>query len=231
MKRRTAVLAVSAASGLAVSLMALPAGAESSVSPTTLAGTVVKKSDLLPWFPKTKTVRAPGPGTGEDRIESQGICFKTSDKILSLNKLPKRQAWSDMRMGAPDTRGMLSLIVQYKTKAKAKERMQAVRAKLASCPAVIALAGEATITQGNAGLGSVYHGQGIGIYTTIDNVGTGPDSITYVAVRRTGRGLAFTRFSRMKAWAAGPPAAVPAKARSATEYLSVLVASRYNAVT
>ncbi|MDZ7578831.1 MAG: hypothetical protein U0904_11760 [Candidatus Nanopelagicales bacterium] len=231
MKRRTAVLAVSAASGLAVSLMALPAGAESSVSPTTLAGTVVKKSDLLPWFPKTKTVRAPGPGTGDERIRTQEICFKTADKALNLKKLPKRQAWSEMFTNRLGTRGMLSLMAQYKSKAKAKERMQAVRAKLASCPPVIATV-DSTITQSAVGLGSVYGGKGIGIYASLDMGGDDPqESIEYLVIRRMGRALAFTWFTYVNTWAAGPPTTVPAKARSATEYLSVAVASRYDAVT
>ncbi|MDZ7578832.1 MAG: hypothetical protein U0904_11765 [Candidatus Nanopelagicales bacterium] len=228
MKRRTAVLAVSAASGLAVSLMALPAVAESTVSPTALAGTVVRRADLLPWFPKTKTVRAPAPGTGDERARSQEICFKTVDKVRSL-KLPKRQAWSEMSTNREETRGMFSLIAQYKTKAKAKERMQAVRAKLAGCPGAVASA-DLTITQSAVGLGSVYGGQGIGIYTTIDNVVGGGDSIEYLVIRRMGRALAFTEFSRVKAWPAGPPAEVPGKAHTSTEYLSVVVASRYDAV-
>lgn len=224
MRLRTVLIASSAAA-VAMSLVAMPAGADATLSPMQLAGLIVKKADLHPWWPKAKTVRAPAPGKGANRIPSQGLCFTDEDTISSV-KIAKRQAWSDTRMGPVDTQGMISIIGQYKSVSKAKTKMQVISDKLAECPSNIVTA-EVTIAQSRVSLGKVYGGKGIGTYTTMDNAAS-EDSIQYVAIRRTGRAIAFTRYTRMHDWGVvGPPEAVPPKARGAVEFMSVQIAKRY----
>ncbi|MDZ7578834.1 MAG: hypothetical protein U0904_11775 [Candidatus Nanopelagicales bacterium] len=227
MKYRSAVAAIAAA-GLAVSLTALSAEAESTVSGTALAGTVVRKADLSPWFSRVRTVTAPTPGTGENRTRAAALCFKANGGMLGIRKLPGRQALSEMMMIGRSSGGISSFIAQYGSKAKAKATMKSALAKLARCPGVISIP-DFTITQASLGQGKFYGGKAVGTYITIDEPGSGVDILVYDVLRRTGRALSFTTFRRAHEWPSGPPASVPAQVRSATDYLSILVASRYAA--
>ncbi|MDP4015370.1 MAG: hypothetical protein Q8P38_12250 [Candidatus Nanopelagicales bacterium] len=229
MKSRSVVLAVTVG-GLVFSLLQLPAQAESSISLRTLAGTVVHRTDVLPWFPKAKTARAPGPATGADRSPRKLICGKSPSRLLSL-KLPRRQATSAINAGLRRPEGISSLVAEYGSRAKARRGMRAIKAKLAACPGLIE-SGGFTITQTNTRLGSLYGRRGIGMSTAMaglyDGEG-GQNLLIYTVVRRTGRALAFTEFFRQKDWPSGPPAVPRAKTRRMVNRLSIVVASRYAA--
>ncbi|MDZ7578835.1 MAG: hypothetical protein U0904_11780 [Candidatus Nanopelagicales bacterium] len=232
MKSRSVVLAVTVG-GLVFSLLQLPAQAESSISLRTLAGTVVHRTDVLPWFPKAKTARAPGPATGADRSPRKLICGKSPSRLLSL-KLPWRQATSAINAGLRRPEGISSLVAEYHSRTKARRALRAIKAKLAACPGLIESEGF-TITQTNTRLGSVHGSEGIGMAMAMaaptgwDDGEAAQNLLFYTVVRRTGRALAFTEFFRQKDWPSGPPAVPPAKTRRMVNRLSIVVASRYAA--
>lgn len=213
-------------SPVAVASPAAPA--DSTVSPWTLAGTLVREADVVPWFPKAKTTRAPAPNTGDERVSAVPICFKSAKRVLKV-KMPSRQAESEFRLSASGRRNMDSLIGQYKTKAKAKKRMKAVRAKAASCASIIVDAG-GTIRQSSRDIGNLYGSRGAGVYSAYEVDGSW-DIIGYMTFRRVGRSLVVTSFAQGKKWPGGPPTSVPVQARSAVDALSALVGERYHAIS
>lgn len=212
------------AAALAIGTHSGPAQADTKLSSAELVPAVTKAKDVRVFARKVKNADAPQPGTGDDHVPSQGICFTAAGTIASLNKLPKRQAWSTQLIGKGETKGVITIVNQYKSAKQAKAKLEKVKALLAGCPADV-VDGTRTIEQSAEGLATMYRGRAVFTATVVKDTG-GQDSLQYVAIRRTGALLSFVRYSQV--FEGTQPKGT--QFGGMVEFLSGKVAERYKAL-
>lgn len=214
-------IACGVAAAAAIATHSAPAQADTKLTAAQLVPTVTKVADVRVFHPNARTADAPQPGTGADHIPSQGICFTATGTISSLGNLPKRQAWSTQMIGKGETRGLITIVNQYRSAKQAKARLAQVKSLLAGCPADVADATR-TITQSSAPLAQMYRGRALSTWMVVKDT-AGQDSLQYVAIRQTGALLSFVRYNQAF------EGMVPKQVQSTemVEYLSGKVAERY----
>lgn len=186
---------VLSAAALAGALAIGPAQADSKLSSSDLTAVVPRTSDVKAFFKNSSTSQAPIAGTGQNYIPVQGICEKANKKAATLNNLSKRQAWSSSTIGGGETRGIISIVGQYKSAQQAKNKLNKVMDLLKSCPATVHDGG-AVLSQDHLSLPTVHKGKAVATFTgTADP--NNPDAVQYVAIRQTGALLSFVRFSQL----------------------------------
>jgi hypothetical protein len=220
----TLPLASGVAAALAIATYSGPAQADTKLSGAELVPAVTQAKDVRVFARKVKNSDKPQPGTGADHVPSQGICFTATGTIASLNKLPKRQAWSTQLIGKGETKGVITIVNQYKSAKQAKAKLEKVKALLAGCPADV-VDGTRTIEQSSAPLPTMYRGRAVFTATVVKDTG-GQDSVQYVAIRQTGALLSFVRYSQ--AFEGAQPGST--QFAGMVEFLSGKVAERYKAL-
>lgn len=212
------------AAALAIATHVGPAQADTRLTSTQLVPAVTKAKDVRVFAKRVRNTDPPKPGKGADHIPSQGICFKATGTISSLGRLPRRQAWSAQMIGKGETRGLITIVNQYRSPRQARARLARVRSLLAGCPADVA-DGTRTIEQSAEALPQMYRGRAIFTATVVTDT-AGQDSVRYVAIRQTGALLSFVRFSQ--AFEGTQPKGT--QFAGMVEYLSGKVAERYRAL-
>lgn len=222
--RGTFPVLAAVAAALAIGTYSGPAQADTKLTSAELVPAVTKAKDVRVFARKVSNSDKPQPGTGADHVPSQGICFTATGTISSLNKLPKRQAWSTQLIGKGETRGLITIVNQYRSTKQAKAKLAKVKSLLAGCPANV-VDGSRTITQAAGPLATMYRGRAILTTTVVKDTG-GQDSLQYVAIRQTGALLSFVRYSQ--AFEGAQPKGI--QFGGMVEFLSGKVAERYRAL-
>lgn len=210
---------------VAMGALALAAGSTTAASADTklsaddLARAVGTKSDVKAYYKKTKTVMGPTPGTGADKIPSQGLCYGADGEIDGLNSLPKRQAWSDYRMG--QNKGVLTLLLQYKSVGKAETKYAKIADILDGCPEDV-VAGDLEVEQQSFATTPMYQGDSLLSQASVDD--NGEKFVQLVQIKRVGASISFTRYTQQGI----PGLAHVQKAVEMTQTVSALMAYRYH---
>jgi hypothetical protein len=212
-----------------VPAVAVPVMSNSSAD---LAKTVARRRDLRGFWKSVRAIQDPTAGVGDRRIRSQWICSwrdpGTGNVVDHSVKLGKRQAWSDYRLDKAQTRGVISIITEYGSQAKAKKRFKEINTFLRGCKGSYVNDQGTTVTTKRKRLPKKY-GTAVGVFTTQANVNDA-DWLSYVAIAQKGKSLSFNRYSEQTSFPPIPPMWIAKKPRKAMNREVMIVVRRYLAL-